>query len=254
LAPFKPPGTRFGLKRDRRKLHIEPLHMPPELSRATASDTAKALQADTLAQASQQAQVQAHTLPGAAPHTYTIPPPTRRRSLSPPPNMEIVDPFKSADEQAHSQMYNHRLGISLGDRAHRTVDDEDNDDTKLPPPPQGVDGAPSTTLPITNIQPLGATSPPAKSEAESSVNRINSLAAKFAAKAAQNQQAHSQHNILHGHTLSPRNVGAVKPPVELVQTDEPGQSVSKKGGSVLSEGALCGSQMPGLKNDARLEF
>jgi len=34
LAPFRPPGTRFGLKRDRRKLHIEPLHLPPEESRA----------------------------------------------------------------------------------------------------------------------------------------------------------------------------------------------------------------------------
>lgn len=34
MAPFRPPGTRFGLKRDRRKLHIEPLHLPPEESRA----------------------------------------------------------------------------------------------------------------------------------------------------------------------------------------------------------------------------
>jgi hypothetical protein len=34
IAPFRPPGTRFGLKRDRRKLHIEPLHLPPEESRA----------------------------------------------------------------------------------------------------------------------------------------------------------------------------------------------------------------------------
>jgi hypothetical protein len=30
-------GTRFGIKRDRRKLHIEPLHLPPEESRAFAS-------------------------------------------------------------------------------------------------------------------------------------------------------------------------------------------------------------------------
>ena len=33
-APFRPPGARYGLKRDRRKLHIEPLHLPPEESRA----------------------------------------------------------------------------------------------------------------------------------------------------------------------------------------------------------------------------
>jgi hypothetical protein len=31
-------GTRFGIKRDRRKLHIEPLHLPPEESRAFASN------------------------------------------------------------------------------------------------------------------------------------------------------------------------------------------------------------------------
>ena len=36
LMPNKPSskGFRFGLKRDRRKLHIEPLHLPPEESRA----------------------------------------------------------------------------------------------------------------------------------------------------------------------------------------------------------------------------
>jgi hypothetical protein len=33
-------GTKFGVKRDRRKLHIEPLHLPPEESRATSSATA----------------------------------------------------------------------------------------------------------------------------------------------------------------------------------------------------------------------
>lgn len=46
LAPYQPPkGTRFGIKRDRRKLHIEPLHLPPEESRAfgsnCSSDTSK---------------------------------------------------------------------------------------------------------------------------------------------------------------------------------------------------------------------
>lgn len=33
LAPHRPRYDRYGLKRDRRKLHIEPLHMPPEESR-----------------------------------------------------------------------------------------------------------------------------------------------------------------------------------------------------------------------------
>ena len=32
---------RYGLKRDRRKLHIEPLHLPPEESRATVLTTAE---------------------------------------------------------------------------------------------------------------------------------------------------------------------------------------------------------------------
>lgn len=34
LAPYRPQNQRFGLRRDRRKLHIEPLHLPPEESRA----------------------------------------------------------------------------------------------------------------------------------------------------------------------------------------------------------------------------
>jgi hypothetical protein len=37
LAPFRPPSHKYGLKRDRRKLHIEPLHLPPEESRAFPS-------------------------------------------------------------------------------------------------------------------------------------------------------------------------------------------------------------------------
>lgn len=37
LAPFRPSNSRYGLKRDRRKLHIEPLHLPPEESRAFGS-------------------------------------------------------------------------------------------------------------------------------------------------------------------------------------------------------------------------
>ena len=36
LAPFRPQGHKYGLKRDRRKLGIEPLHLPPEESRAVA--------------------------------------------------------------------------------------------------------------------------------------------------------------------------------------------------------------------------
>eukprot|EP01038_Epipyxis_sp_PR26KG_P012056 gene12056-16133_t len=37
MTPIRTPGTRFGLKRDRRKLHIEPLHLPPEESRSFES-------------------------------------------------------------------------------------------------------------------------------------------------------------------------------------------------------------------------
>jgi hypothetical protein len=42
IASFKPPGSKFGLKRDSRKLHIEPLHLPPEESRTGTSGTAAA--------------------------------------------------------------------------------------------------------------------------------------------------------------------------------------------------------------------
>jgi hypothetical protein len=34
IAPFRPANSRYGIKRDRRKLHVEPLHLPPEESRA----------------------------------------------------------------------------------------------------------------------------------------------------------------------------------------------------------------------------
>eukprot|EP01041_Mallomonas_annulata_P011747 gene11747-24632_t len=37
LAPHRAPHSKYGIKRDRRKLHIEPLHLPPEDSRALAS-------------------------------------------------------------------------------------------------------------------------------------------------------------------------------------------------------------------------
>lgn len=35
MAPHRTAACRFGIKRDRRKLHIEPLHLPPEDSRAS---------------------------------------------------------------------------------------------------------------------------------------------------------------------------------------------------------------------------
>ncbi len=50
LTSFRPPGTKFGLKRDRRKLHIEPLHLPPEESRAMVSDTEKFKTSDITSQ------------------------------------------------------------------------------------------------------------------------------------------------------------------------------------------------------------
>jgi hypothetical protein len=37
IASFRPPWSKFGLKRDSRKLHVEPLHLPPEESRAFGS-------------------------------------------------------------------------------------------------------------------------------------------------------------------------------------------------------------------------
>ena len=37
LVPHAPAGSRLGLKRDRRKLHLEPLHLPPAESRAFGS-------------------------------------------------------------------------------------------------------------------------------------------------------------------------------------------------------------------------
>ena len=37
LVPRRPSALRFGLLRDRRKLHVEPLHLPPEESRAQGS-------------------------------------------------------------------------------------------------------------------------------------------------------------------------------------------------------------------------
>ena len=37
LSSFRPLQNKYGLKRDHRKLHIEPLHLPPEDNRATAT-------------------------------------------------------------------------------------------------------------------------------------------------------------------------------------------------------------------------
>lgn len=42
IASFRPPGSKFGLKRDSRKLHIAPLHLPPEESRTGTAGTAAA--------------------------------------------------------------------------------------------------------------------------------------------------------------------------------------------------------------------
>lgn len=47
LAAYPAKAARYGLKRDRRKLYIEPLHLPPEESRALASQTAKIVEAET---------------------------------------------------------------------------------------------------------------------------------------------------------------------------------------------------------------
>ena len=43
IASFRPPGSKFGLRRDSRKLHIEPLHLPPEESRTGTAGTAAAV-------------------------------------------------------------------------------------------------------------------------------------------------------------------------------------------------------------------
>lgn len=40
IASFRSPNCKYGIKRDRRKLHIEPLHLPPEESRAMQSSNA----------------------------------------------------------------------------------------------------------------------------------------------------------------------------------------------------------------------
>ena len=43
IASFRPPGSKFGLKRDSRKLHVEPLHLPPEESRTGTAGSAAAV-------------------------------------------------------------------------------------------------------------------------------------------------------------------------------------------------------------------
>jgi hypothetical protein len=35
MIPARPSAAKYGLKRDRRKLHVELLHLPPEDSRAS---------------------------------------------------------------------------------------------------------------------------------------------------------------------------------------------------------------------------
>ena len=39
MAPYRPSGTRFGLKRNKNKLLLEPLHLPPEENRTFAGIT-----------------------------------------------------------------------------------------------------------------------------------------------------------------------------------------------------------------------
>ena len=39
VTPHRPSACRYGLKRDRRKLRVEPLHLPPEESRASKYDS-----------------------------------------------------------------------------------------------------------------------------------------------------------------------------------------------------------------------
>lgn len=60
LAPYPAKAARYGLKRDRRKLYIEPLHLPPEESRAMASQTAKIVEAETAVNQQQQQRLQSH--------------------------------------------------------------------------------------------------------------------------------------------------------------------------------------------------
>lgn len=35
MIPYRPSAAQYGMKRDRRKLHVELLHLPPEDSRAS---------------------------------------------------------------------------------------------------------------------------------------------------------------------------------------------------------------------------
>lgn len=73
MAPFRPPGTRFGLKRDRRKLHIEPLHLPPEESRAFSTTGGAAPAHTSGADALGQAHVHSeHCNHGAEPHSVSV--------------------------------------------------------------------------------------------------------------------------------------------------------------------------------------
>jgi elongator complex protein 4 len=75
MAPFRPAFSKFGLKRDRRKLKVEPLHLPPEDSRAFVSDEqiAKATSMG-MKPLGQQQQQQQQTLPVLPPKPRPIQP------------------------------------------------------------------------------------------------------------------------------------------------------------------------------------
>jgi elongator complex protein 4 len=57
IASFRPSGSKFGLKRDARKLTVEPLHLPPEESRAFG-DAGKCTPTPTAAKAAEQTTTQ----------------------------------------------------------------------------------------------------------------------------------------------------------------------------------------------------
>jgi hypothetical protein len=88
VAPFRPPGTRFGLKRDRRKLHIESLHLPPEESRAFSTTGGAA--------------------PAPAPTPAAVA--TAAAALSSGLAALSVDPTSSSADHGHNHSHNHSHG------------------------------------------------------------------------------------------------------------------------------------------------
>lgn len=67
MIPYRPSAAKYGLKRDRRKLHVEPLHLPPEDSRASkyhpeAGNAPQSMQAGPTTKSS------SHGVTGEIPH------------------------------------------------------------------------------------------------------------------------------------------------------------------------------------------